>query len=62
MCYSSGWTALLEGLLANVPTLYYVVPYVVACVDISRMVVSGPISPLFARKNFDTCNKAANKF
>ena len=41
MCYSTSCSALLERLLANVPTLYFAVPYVVACVDISRTVLSG---------------------
>ena len=43
MCYSTSWSALLESVLANacmqyVPTLYCAVPYIVACVDVSRMV------------------------
>ena len=42
MCYSTSRSALLERLLANVPTLYCVLLYVVACVDVSRMVLSGP--------------------
>ena len=44
MCYSTSRSALLERLLANVPTLYCAVPYVVACVDVSRTVLSGPFS------------------
>ena len=42
MCYSTSRSALLERLLANAPTLYCVLLYVVACVDVSRMVLSGP--------------------
>ena len=61
MCYSTSWSALLERQPANVPTLYCAVPYVVACVDVSRMVLLGPFSPLFARKSFDICSKAAKQ-
>ena len=61
MCYSTSQFTLLVRLLANVPTLYCVVPYVVACVDISGMVLSGLFSPPFARKSFDTCSKAAKQ-
>ena len=61
MCYSTSQSALLERLLANAPTLYCVVPYVVTCVDISRMVLSGPFSPPFAGKSFDTCSKATKQ-
>ena len=42
MCYSTSRSALLERLLANAHTLYCAVPYVVACVDVSRTVLSGP--------------------
>ena len=42
MCYSTSQSALLERLLANAPTLYCVVPYIVACVDVSRTVLLGP--------------------
>ena len=42
ICYSTSRSALLERLLANAPTLYCVVPYVVACVDVSGTVLSGP--------------------
>ena len=50
MCCSTSWSTLLERLLANAPTttatvaltvalaLYCVVPYIAACVDISRTV------------------------
>ena len=48
MCYSTSCSTLLESVLANSPTLYCVVPYVVACVDISGMVLSGPFTS-------DTC-------
>ena len=44
MCYSTSWSALLERQPANAPTLYCVVPYVVASVDISRTVLSGPFN------------------
>ena len=44
MCYSTSRSALLERLLANAPTLYCAVSYVVACVDVSRTVLSGPFS------------------
>ena len=44
MCYSTSRSALLEKLLANAPTLYCAVPYVVACVGISRTVLSGPFN------------------
>ena len=42
-CYSTSWSALLESVLVNAhmqyaPTLYCAVPYIVACVDISRTV------------------------
>ena len=42
MCYSISWSALLQRQLANAPTLYCEVPYAVACVDVSRTVLSGP--------------------
>ena len=61
MCYTTSQSTLLERLLANAPTLYCAVPYVVACVDISRTVLLGLFSRLFARKSFDTCNKAAKQ-
>ena len=61
MCYSTNWSALLERLPVKVPTLYCVVPYVVACVDVIRTVLSEPFSPAFAGKNFDTCSKAAEQ-
>ena len=35
-------SALLESVLANAPTLYCVVPFVVACVEVSGIVLSGP--------------------
>ena len=37
-CYSTSWSALLESVLVNVPTLYCVVSYIAACVDVSRTV------------------------
>ena len=54
MCYSTSRSALLESvlataLLANGPTLYCAVPYVVACVDVSGTVLSGP----FTLRNLD---------
>ena len=50
MCYSTSWSTLLERLLANAPTLYCAVPYVVPCVDVSRTVLSGPfILPVVKR-------------
>ena len=61
MCYSTSQSALLERLLANVPTMYCAVPYVVTCVDISRTVLLGPFIPLFARESFDSCSKAAKQ-
>ena len=42
MCYSTSRSTLLERLLENAPTLYCAVPYVVACVDVSGKVLSGP--------------------
>ena len=42
-------------------TLYCAVPYIAACVDISGTVLSGPFSPPFAGKSFDTCSKAAKQ-
>ena len=47
MCYSTDQSALLERLLANAPTLYCAVPYVVACVDVSRTVLSGPFIGIY---------------
>ena len=48
MCYSTSWSALLERLLAKkfptALTLYCAVPYIAACVDISRTVSSGPFN------------------
>ena len=44
MCYSTSRSAPLERLLANAPTLYCAVPYVVACVDVSGTVLSGPFT------------------
>ena len=61
MCYSTSRSTLLERLLANAPTLYCAVPYVVACVDIIGMVLLGPFSPPFAGQSFDTCSKAAKQ-
>ena len=37
MCYSTGWSALLERLLANAPALYCAMPYIAACVDVSEL-------------------------
>ena len=37
------------------------VPYIAACVDISRTVFLGPFSPQFSSKRFDTCSKAAKQ-
>ena len=54
MCYSTSCSALLERLLANAPTLYCVVPYVVACVDISIMVLSGPFKWTFEKDSLLT--------
>ena len=45
MCYSTSRSTLLERLLANATTLYCAVLYVVACVDVSRTVLSGPFNP-----------------
>ena len=51
MCYFTSHSALLERLLANAPTLYCAVPYVVACVDVSRMVLFGTVqSSVFQEK------------
>ena len=52
MCYSTSRSALLERLLANAPTLYCAVPYVVACVDVSRTVLSGPFTTEFFQIEF----------
>ena len=42
MCYSISCSALLKSVLANAPKLYCVVSYVVACVEVSGTVLSGP--------------------
>ena len=47
MCYSTSWSALLERQLANAPSLYCAVSYVVACVDVSRTVLFGPFNVHF---------------
>ena len=40
MCHSTSLSAVPESGLANVPTLYCAVPYVVSCVDVSGTVLS----------------------
>ena len=44
MCYSTSWSALLDRQPVNASTLYCAVPCVVACVGVSRTVLSRPFT------------------